>query len=131
MSACYLLAGMRQQMENALERLHWHLSFESLLMPRRDFQLQTARTTPGVREAGACLRGDKRGVTRVDRIDPDSVAVVRTRLKLSQSEFARLLGISVDTLQNWEQGRRQPSGAARVLLRVAAKHPEVVLEAVA
>ena len=85
----------------------------------------------GVREAGAYLRGDKRGVTRVDRIEPDSVAVVRTRLKLSQSEFARLLGISVDTLQNWEQGRRQPSGAARVLLLVAAKHPEVVLEAVA
>lgn len=42
-----------------------------------------------------------------------------------------MLGISAATLQNWEQGRRQPSGAARVLLRVAAKHPEVVLEAVA
>jgi putative transcriptional regulator len=51
--------------------------------------------------------------------------------KLSRSEFARLPGISVDTLQNWEQGRRQPSGAARVLLRVASKHPVVVLEAVA
>jgi putative transcriptional regulator len=85
----------------------------------------------GVRDAGAYLRGDKRAVTRVDRIKPDSVAVVRTKLKLSQSEFARMLGISVDTLQNGEQGRRQPSGAARVLLRVAAKHPEVVLEAVA
>ncbi len=85
----------------------------------------------GVRDAGAYLRGDKRAVTRIDRIEPDSVAVVRTRLKLSQSEFARMLGISVDTLQNWEQGRRQPSGAARILLRVAAKHPEVVLEAVA
>ena len=85
----------------------------------------------GVRDAGAYLRGDKRAVTRIDRIEPDSVAVVRTKLKLSQSEFARMLGISVDTLQNWEQGRRQPSGAARVLLRVAAKHPEVVLEAVA
>ncbi|MDP3070358.1 MAG: helix-turn-helix domain-containing protein [Opitutaceae bacterium] len=48
-----------------------------------------------------------------------------------QSEFARMMGISVDTLQNWEQGSRQPSGAARVLLRVAEKHPEVVLEAVA
>jgi putative transcriptional regulator len=50
---------------------------------------------------------------------------------LSQGEFARLLGISVDTLQNWEQGRRKPSGAARVLLKVAARHPEAVLEAVA
>ena len=85
----------------------------------------------GIREAGAYLRGDKSVVTRIDRIDPDSVAVVRAKLKLSQSEFARMLGISVGTLQNWEQGRRQPTGAARVLLRVAARHPEVVLEAVA
>ena len=85
----------------------------------------------GVREAGAYLRGNKSAVTRVDRIEPDSVAVVRAKLKLSQSEFARMLGISAATLQNWEQGRGQPSGAARVLLRVAAKHPEVVLEAVA
>lgn len=85
----------------------------------------------GVRELGSALRGDKSAITRVDRIEPDSVAVVRTKLKLSQAEFARMLGISVDTLQNWEQGRRQPSGAARVLIRVAAKHPEVILEAVA
>ncbi len=85
----------------------------------------------GIREAGAYLRGDKSVVTRIDRIEPDSVAVVRAKLKLSQSEFARMLGISVGTLQNWEQGRRQPTGAARVLLRIAARHPEVVLEAVA
>jgi putative transcriptional regulator len=85
----------------------------------------------GIREAGAYLRGDKRVASRVDRIEPDSVAVVRAKLKLSQAEFAHLLGISVSTLQNWEQGRRKPSGAARVLLRVAARHPEAVLEAVA
>ena len=85
----------------------------------------------GIREAGAYLRGDKSVATRIDRIEPDSVAVVRAKLKLSQSEFAHMLGNSVDTLQNWEQGRRQPTGAARVLLRVAARHPEVVLEAVA
>lgn len=85
----------------------------------------------GIREAGAYLRGDKSVATRVDRIEPDSVAVVRAKLKLSQAEFARLLGISVNTLQNWEQGRRKPSGAARVLLKIAARHPEAVLEAVA
>jgi putative transcriptional regulator len=84
-----------------------------------------------IREAGAYLRGDKRVAVRVDRIEPDSVAAVRTRLGLSQPQFARALGISTATLQNWEQGRRQPTGAARVLLRVAAKHPEAVLEAVA
>jgi putative transcriptional regulator len=85
----------------------------------------------GVRELGAALRGDKRVIARVDRLAPDSVAAVRARLNFNQAEFARLLGISVDTLQNWEQGRRKPTGAARVLLKVAARHPEAVLEAVA
>ena len=60
-----------------------------------------------------------------------SIAATRQKLGLSQSRFAQLLGISVRTLHHWEQGRRTPSGAARVLLRVAALHPEVVLEAAA
>jgi putative transcriptional regulator len=58
------------------------------------------------------------------------IVATRTRLRLSQIKFAQLLGISVKTLHNWEQGRRKPTGAARVLLRVAARHPEVVLEEV-
>lgn len=62
-----------------------------------------------MRELGAALRGDKKAITRTDRIDPESVVVVRARLKISQGEFSRMLGISVDTLQNWEQGRRKPS----------------------
>ena len=57
---------------------------------------------------------------------PD-VAALRARFKLSQAKFARLLGISVDTLQNWEQGRRRPEGPAKVLLRVVATHPETLL----
>ena len=60
-----------------------------------------------------------------------SIAATRRRLGLSQNRFAHLLGISVRTLHHWEQGRRKPSGAARILLRVAARHPEVVLEAAA
>ena len=55
------------------------------------------------------------------------VAALRSRFRLSQAKFAALLGISVDTLQNWEQGRRQPEGPARVLLRVAAAHPDALL----
>jgi putative transcriptional regulator len=58
----------------------------------------------------------------------NKIVATRTRLRLSQIKFAQLLGISVKTLHNWEQGRRKPTGAARVLLRVAARHPEVVLE---
>jgi putative transcriptional regulator len=55
-------------------------------------------------------------------------AGTRSKLRLTQNKFAELLGISVKTLHNWEQGRRKPTGAARVLLRVASRHPEVVLE---
>jgi putative transcriptional regulator len=58
----------------------------------------------------------------------NTVAETRSKLQLSQDKFAELLGISVKTLHNWEQGRRKPTGAARVLLRVASRHPEVVLE---
>ena len=53
----------------------------------------------------------------------------RQKLGLSQDTFAALLGVSAGTLRGWEQGRRQPARAARVLLRVAAQHPEAVLEA--
>ena len=57
---------------------------------------------------------------------PD-VAALRARFNLSQAKFAALLGISIDTLQNWEQHRRRPDGPAKVLLRVAATHPEALL----
>lgn len=66
---------------------------------------------------------------RVFHVNPESSIVrVRGRLGLSQSKFAAILGISADTLQNWEQGRRRPTGPAKVLLRIASKHPEVLLE---
>jgi len=52
----------------------------------------------------------------------------RTRLEMSQQQFAAMLGISVRTLHDWEQGRREPSGAARTLLKIAARHPEMVRE---
>lgn len=69
-------------------------------------------------------------VTRIETLaqggSPDVVAL-RARFKLSQAKFARLLGISVSTLQNWEQNRRRPEGPAKVLLRVAAAHPEALL----
>ena len=61
------------------------------------------------------------------RAETPDVASLRGHFGLSQAQFADLLGISVDTLQNWEQGRRQPEGPAKVLLRVAAAHPEVLL----
>ena len=56
------------------------------------------------------------------------VAQARAASGLSQAQFAALMGVSVRTLQEWEQGRRKPSGAAQTLLAVAARHPEVLRE---
>ncbi|MBZ0092400.1 MAG: helix-turn-helix domain-containing protein [Sulfuricellaceae bacterium] len=56
------------------------------------------------------------------------VVAARMKSRLSQSQFAALLGVSVRTLQEWEQGRRQPSGAAKTLIAIAQKHPEVLAE---
>ena len=73
------------------------------------------------------LRQLKRGeVGRVINV-PD-VARVRSKTGLSQARFAQLLGVSVRTLQDWEQGRRAPTGAARTLLAIAAKNPKALME---
>lgn len=82
-----------------------------------------------VREGGAILRGEEEASRTWVVEDPD-VAAIRDHYGLSQAKFAALLGISVRTLQNWEQGRRQPQGPARVLLQVAAEHPEALLDLV-
>jgi putative transcriptional regulator len=57
--------------------------------------------------------------------EPSPPKVIRLKLKLSQSAFAGLMGVSVRTLQDWEQGRREPQGPAIALLRIAEQHPEV------
>lgn len=88
-----------------------------------------AELLQSVREGGAILRGEKEA-SRMFVVETPDVKGIRERYELSQTEFAALLGISVKTLQNWEQGRRSPHGAARVLLQVAARHPEVVWDVV-
>ena len=81
-----------------------------------------------LREAEHIKRGMMKP-SRVFKIDPQNdIVKVRSKLGLSQSKFAAVLGISADTLQNWEQGRRSPTGPAKVLLKVVTKHPEVLLE---
>lgn len=82
-----------------------------------------------VREAGAILRGQqnpsRRTVTR-----SSSVRVIRERTRLSQSEFAGLIGVSVKTLQNWEQDRRRPTGPANALLRIIEHDPVLAVKAI-
>jgi putative transcriptional regulator len=82
-----------------------------------------------VKEGGAILRGEL-VPSRTFVVDGPNVKSIRANYKLSQSEFAALLGISIKTLQNWEQGRRKPEGPAKILLQVAAKYPEAVLDTV-
>lgn len=69
--------------------------------------------------------------TRDGRVIDSPVARARVISHLSQAQFAGLLGVSLRTLQEWEQGRRKPSGAAKTLLRVAETHPEVLRELLA
>ena len=65
---------------------------------------------------------------RVTKVKLPEAAAARAKTGLSQQDFANLLGVSARTLQDWEQGRREPTGAAKTLLRVAASHPNILLE---
>src|SRR5262249_1425562 len=93
-------------------------------MKKEDFD----NLTESIRQAGRIRRGEAKP-SRVTEFAPVDVKAVRSRLGKSQSEFARMIGVSVSTLQNWEQGRRRPEGPARALLRVAAANPEAVAAA--
>ncbi len=66
---------------------------------------------------------------RIFKFHPIVVTNIRKKLHVSQAEFAHLIGVSVDTLQNWEQGRRRPEGPALALLKVAETNPEAVMKA--
>jgi len=93
-------------------------------MKKKDFE----NLLDGVREKKAIRQGKKRPA-RVFDVPSIPVKAIREKLKLSQSQFSKMIGVSVRTLQNWEQGSRQPQGSARALLTVAAKEPKAVLAA--
>ena len=93
-------------------------------MKRRMFE----ELLQSVRQGGAILRGEASPGRRFLFPAP-RVRQVRDRTKLSQSEFALLMGVSVKTLQNWEQDRRRPSGPAAALLRIIASEPKLALRA--
>ena len=81
-----------------------------------------------VRQAGR-IRRRKMRPSRATTFKPADVKVIRDSLGKSQTEFAMMIGVSVATLRNWEQGRRVPDGPAQALLRVAAQNPEAVANA--
>jgi len=83
-----------------------------------------------MREGGEILRGDREPSRRFVVEKKEDVQQVRQTFHLSQSTFAKFMGVSVGTLRNWEQGRRRPTGAARVLLRIAVLQPELFAMAI-
>jgi len=84
--------------------------------------------TASIREAGDIRRG-KRNSSRIFELKDVDVRQTRAKTGLSQPQFAALLGVSTATLRNWEQGRRQPTGPARALLRIVNAKPHLALEA--
>jgi putative transcriptional regulator len=82
-----------------------------------------------VREGGAILRGEKKPSRRFS-VAASGVRAIREQTKLSQADFAELIGVSVKTLQNWEQDRRRPTGPAAALLRIIAREPRFAVEAI-
>jgi len=81
-----------------------------------------------IKQAGAIARGSRRPSRRFE-FTPSRIQAVREKTRLSQAEFARLLNVSVKTLQNWEQARREPTGPAKALLRIVEKEPAVAIRA--
>ena len=81
-----------------------------------------------IKEAGDIKAGHKKP-SRVYEINPPEIKTVREKLNVSQTEFALMIGVSIRTLQNWEQGRRKPEGPAKALLRIASRNPSAVLDA--
>jgi putative transcriptional regulator len=89
-----------------------------------DFQQLLA----SVKEAGRIKRGEQEPARKFE-VRAEDVKAIRAKLDKSQSEFALMIGVSIATLQNWEQGRRQPEGPARALLKVASVNPGAVAAA--
>ncbi len=88
-----------------------------------------AELEASLKEGMSILRGSEQP-SRTFALEAPDVKAIRAALKLTQQQFAALMGISTRTLQNWEQGRRAPEGPARVLLMVAARNPQAVLDSV-
>lgn len=102
-------------------------------MAKTKLSERVLRARDAKRDLGAELLASVREMTagkagHVHRVSMSSIAAARTRSGLSQEHFADLLGVSPRTVQEWEQGRRQPSGAARSLLVIAARRPDVLRE---
>ena len=88
-----------------------------------------AELVESIKQAGAIKRGE-RAASRRFEVKPQNVRRIRRRFDASQNRFAQMLGVSVNTLQNWEQGRCRPTGPARVWLFIADRNPVLLRETI-
>ena len=93
-------------------------------MDNEDFK----KLVKSVKQMGAIMRGEDVPHRRTV-LSKINVKALRERTSLTQAEFSEMIGVSIRTLQNWEQGRREPEGPAKALLRVVEREPEAVLNA--
>ena len=92
-------------------------------MKKKNFE----KLVESLREGGSILRGES-APSRSFVVDRQEVRQIRENLSVSQDDFAALMGVSVNTVQNWEQGRRTPTGPARVLLTIVQHQPDILSE---
>jgi putative transcriptional regulator len=84
----------------------------------------------GIREMKRHMAGKSvRGAARTTSVDEPDVRAIRKAADISQSQFAKLIGVNLRTLQNWEQRRTRPTGPARALLKIVASNPKSAIEA--
>lgn len=95
-------------------------------MKKQDFE----NLLEGIKQVGKIRRGEL-SPGRSFKFSPINIKRIRAKLAKSQAEFALMIGVSVATLRNWEQGRRTPEGPAQVLLKVVEKNPQAVIRALA
>jgi len=95
-------------------------------MKKQDFD----NLLEGIKQVGKIQRGEI-SPDRSFKFSPIDIKAIRTKLSKSQAEFALMIGVSVGTLRNWEQGRRTPEGPAQVLLKVVENNPQAVMRALA
>ena len=93
-------------------------------MNKNDF----SNLVESIKQAGKIKKG-KMKASRVTEYKTPDIKAIRRNLHVTQLEFAHMIGVSIGTLRNWEQGRREPEGPAKALLRIAAVKPQAVAEA--
>lgn len=93
-------------------------------MKKQDF----SKLVESIKQAGL-IKSGKMKPSRVFRHPSPDVKKIRSRLRVSQNEFALMIGVSPNTIQNWEQGLREPEGPAKALLKVAERNPKAIVKA--